>query len=219
MNAVPRLLIVDDHPVVRLGLTLALERAGGFAVCGEAGDVASARESVSRLRPDFVLLDLGLGGRDGVELMRELLALHPAAKVLVFSAFPELTYARRVFEAGGHGYLMKDDGTEQVPAALATIARGERYASAAVQAALFQEFARRAAPSGPRDPVATLTARELQVLRLLAGGRALGDIARELKLSVKTIGTHRERLKNKLGVDTARDLALVADELLREGRV
>jgi two-component system invasion response regulator UvrY len=219
MNALPRILIVDDHPVVRLGLTLALERAGGFAVCGEAGDVASARESVTRLRPDVVVLDLGLGGRDGVELVCELRALHPAGKILVFSALPELTYARRVFQAGGHGYLMKDEGAEHVPAALETLARGERYASAAVRAALFQEFAGGAAPLGPRDPVATLSARELQVLRLLAAGRALGDIARELKLSVKTGGTHRERLKNKLGVDTARDLVRVADELLRQGRV
>src|SRR5205823_2863014 len=114
---------------------------------------------------------------------------------------------------------MKDEGAEQVPAALATIARGERYASAAVQAALFQEFARSTAPLDPRDPVATLSARELQVLRLLGAGRTLGDIARELTLSVKTVGTHRERLKNKLGVDTAHDLVRVADELLREGRV
>jgi two-component system invasion response regulator UvrY len=219
METIATVLLVDDHPVVRLGLTLALQRAGGFDVCGEASDVVSARDSVARLRPDFVVLDLGLGGRDGVELLREIVAMHPAVKVLVFSALPEQTYARRVFQAGGHGYLMKDDGAEQVPAALATLARGERYASVAVQAALFQEFARGATPLDARDPVATLSARELQVLRLLAAGRAIGDIASELALSVKTVGTHRERLKDKLGVDTARDLERLAGELLRTGRV
>lgn len=219
MSAIPSVLLVDDHPVVLLGLTLALERAGSFAVCGEARDVPGAREAVMRLRPDFAVLDLALGARDGVELVREIALLHPEGKILVFSALPEMTYARRVFAAGGHGYLMKDDGAEKVPAALATLARGERHASPAVQAALFQEFTAGAKPLNGRDPVAALSTRELQVLRLLAAGRALSDIARDLSLSVKTIGTHRERLKNKLGVDNARDLALIANELMRAGRV
>ena len=219
MSAIKRVLLVDDHPVVRLGLTLALERAGGFAICGEAGDVARAREGVARLRPDFVVLDLALGGRDGLELVRELTALGPAARILVFSAQPEQTYARRVFQAGGHGYLCKDDGVEKVPAALLALARGERYASPAVQAALFQEFAGGARPSAARDPLASLTPRELQILHLLGAGRAIGDIARELHLSVKTVGTHRERLKNKLGAETARELARVADEFRRAGRM
>ena len=218
-SAIQRVLLIDDHPVVRLGLTLALERAGGFAVCGEAGDVAAARASVAALRPDSVVLDLALGGRDGIELLREILALHATTRVLVFSAQPEQTYARRVFAAGGHGYLMKDDGVEKVPAALVALARGERYASAAVQASLFQEFAGGGAPRDSRDPVALLSTRELQVLKLLGAGRAIGEIARELKLSVKTVGTHRERLKNKVGVDNARELARVAVELVRTGRM
>jgi DNA-binding NarL/FixJ family response regulator len=218
VTSISRVLLVDDHPVVRFGLALALERAGGFAVCGEAGDVAQARESVSRLQPDLVVLDLALGGRDGLELVRELTTLGAKARILVFSAQPEQTYARRVFQAGGHGYLCKEEGIEKVPAALQALTRGERYASAAVQAALFQEFAggaRRAAD----DPLAALTGRELQVLRLLGAGRALGEIARELSLSVKTVGTHRERLKNKLGVENARELAQVAAELMRGGRL
>ena len=214
-----RVLLVDDHPIVLLGLALALERAGGFTVCGEARDVTSARDAVAQHRPDFIVLDLSLGARDGVELVRELAAQHPTGKILVFSALPELTYARRVFAAGGHGYLMKDDGAEKVPAALATLARGERHASPAVQAALFQEFTAGAKPLDGRDPVAALSTRELQVLRLLAAGRALGDIARDLSLSVKTIGTHRERLKDKLGVENARELIRVADLLVRTGRV
>jgi DNA-binding NarL/FixJ family response regulator len=218
LPALPTVLLVDDHPVVRLGLTLALERAGGFVVCGEARDVPGARESVARLRPDFIVLDLALGARDGVELVRELALLHPAGRSLVFSALPELTYARRVFAAGGHGYLMKDDGAETVPAALAALARGERHASRAVQAALFQEFTAGAKPLQGRDAVAALSPRELQILRLVAAGRSLSEMASELSLSVKTIGTHRERLKNKLGVDTARELASAAESLVRSGR-
>jgi DNA-binding NarL/FixJ family response regulator len=199
---VQNVLIVDDHPVVRLGLTLALERASGFAIAGEAGDVASAREKVAALRPNLVVLDLALGGRDGIELLGELVALHPPVRILAFSAWPEQTYARRVFQAGGHGYLMKDHGVEQVPAAL------------------FQEFAGGASRAlAGVDAVRELSTRELQVLRLLGAGRGLGDIARELRLSVKTIGTHRERLKNKLGADNARELARVAEALVRAGRV
>lgn len=218
MDARHRVLLVDDHPIVRLGLSVALERAGGFTICGEAEDVAGARQKVAQLRPDLTVLDLGLGGRDGVELVRELAGLHPGGKILIFSALPEAVYARRVFEAGGHGYLMKDDGVELVAPALAVIARGERHASPAIQAAFFQELAggRRSCDS---DPVETLTVRELQVLRLLAGGKALGEIARELCLSVKTVGTHRERIKEKLGADSARALQSLADELARTKRL
>jgi DNA-binding NarL/FixJ family response regulator len=213
-------LLVDDHPVVRFGLRIALERAEGFAVCGEAGDISSARESVARLKPCAIVLDLGLGGRDGVEFVSELTGIYPPARILVFSALPELTYARRVFRAGARGYLMKDEGAEKVPAALTVIARGERYASPAVQTALFQEVAGGGSPRlDPSDPVAALTARELQVLRLFASGLTLGDVARELNLSVKTIGAHRERLKNKLNAENARELERVAGELLRFGRI
>jgi DNA-binding NarL/FixJ family response regulator len=218
-TTVLRVLLVDDHPVVRLGLTMALERAGGFTVCGEADTVASARERVAELRPDLLVLDLTLGGRDGTELVADVIAIHPDVKVLVFSAMPELTYARHVFRAGAHGYMMKDHGVEQVPSALAAIARGERYASAAVRSALFDAFVSGAAPLDAGDPVSTLSARELQVLRLIAAARAVGDIARELHVSVKTVGTHRDRLKEKLGVDTARDLLRLAGDLQRGGRV
>jgi DNA-binding NarL/FixJ family response regulator len=218
-TATTRVLLVDDHPVVRLGLTMALECAGGYTVCGEAADVVSARDAVERLAPDVVVLDLTLGGRDGIELVGDIASRAPSIRILVFSALPELTYARRVFEAGGHGYVMKDDGAEQVPIALATILRGERYASAAVQAVLFQEFARGRTAIADRNPIASLSGRELQILRLLADGRTIGSIARELHLSVKTVGTHRERLKNKLGTETARDLEKLAGELVRARHV
>jgi two-component system invasion response regulator UvrY len=210
-----RILLVDDHPVVRLGLSMAIE-AAGFSVCGEAADVATARDSVARLGPDAIVLDLTLGGRDGIELLGEIRALQPAVKVLVFSALPELTYAPRVFKAGGHGYLMKDDGAERVPEALTVILRGERYASAAVQSALFQAAASGGLSHG--DALSTLSDRELQVLRLTAAGRSLGEMAAELMLSVKTIGTHRERLKTKLGVSSVRELERLAQELQRLGR-
>jgi DNA-binding NarL/FixJ family response regulator len=218
--AAARVLIIDDHPIVRFGLTHALARSGDFTVCGEADDVASARAKAISLAPDFIVLDLGLGGRDGVELLAELVALVPGVKVLAFSALPELTYARRVFHAGGHGYLMKDGGVEQVPSALAAIARGERFASAEVQTAVFQEFAGGGSSARAHDDaVSTLTPRELQVLRLLSSGRSISAIANELNLSVKTVGSHRERLKDKLGVDSARELERVADELIRTRRL
>lgn len=215
MSQKPSVLIVDDHAVVRFGLAQMLALDGRFCVCAEAGAVADAKLKMQELRPDLAIVDLMLGGRDGLDLVRELHAVSAGTRILVYSAQPELTYAPRAFQAGARGYLMKDAGIEQVPDALATLMGGECHASPQVQRAMFQAVA-----GGRQAPVlAELSERELQVLRLLGCGKGTAQIAVELALSIKTVGTYRERLKVKLGVENALQLELRAADYIRTGRL
>jgi DNA-binding NarL/FixJ family response regulator len=206
-----RVLLVDDHPVMRAGLSMMLERSPEFSLAGEAGNGAEARELITSLQPDMVVLDLVLGGRDGLPLISELLALRPEARVLVYSSLDENVYARRALRAGALGYLMKTENLDAVRTALLAIAAGRRVMSPAVRDALASESLGGLLPSLQR-----LSDRELQVLRLVAAGFTLGEIAKELNLSVKTVGGYRERLKSKVGVETARELARRAPGFLDE---
>lgn len=203
--------LVDDHPVMRAGIAATLERIDRFIVCGEAGTAAEARDKIAALKPDIVVFDLILGGRDGVALIQEIKVIHPGARVLVYSSYDEILYARRALRVGAQGYLMKTSDPQHLCHALARIAEGQRVMSRAVQEALLEETL---SSAGEVSPIERLSNQELQVLRLLADGFGLGEIAAEMNLSVKTIGTYRERLKNKLGVDSARDLARKASVLI-----
>lgn len=215
MSEPTRVLIVDDHAIVRFGLAQVLEPDRRFAVCGEAGSPGEAKRQVEACRPELAIFDLMLGGRDGLGLLQEICALQPGLRVLVFSAQPEMVYAPRAFQAGACGYLMKDAGIEKVPEALAILLLGERYASDAVQRAMFQSVtAGRAMGAGP---LGALSDRELQVLRLLGSGLGTAEIAKRLSLSVKTVGTYRERLKVKLGAENALQLEHRAAEFVRTG--
>jgi DNA-binding NarL/FixJ family response regulator len=209
-------LLVDDHPVMRMGLRMLLEPEPGFAVCGEAADGATARRLAETLRPDFVVLDLLLGGRDGLELVSDIAAAHPGAQILVYSGQSELRYARRVLQAGARGYVCKTAGLPEVLTALEALARGELYVSAAVQRALVEDLARGTAAAG--NPLDRLSNRELQVFRLLGAGLDTAAVAGELHLSAKTVGTYRERLKEKLGFANARELERCAEEYVRTGQ-
>ncbi len=212
-----RVLIVDDHAIVRFGLAQVLEPDPRFAVCGEAASALEATRQAEDTRPDLAIFDLMLGGRDGLGLLQEICGLNARLRVLVFSAQPEMVYAPRAFQAGASGYLMKDAGVEKVPNALAVLLLGERYASDAVQRAMFQNAAAgRIAGAGP---LGALSDRELQVLRLLGGGLGTAEIAAQLSLSMKTVGTYRERLKVKLGADNAQQLERRAAEFVRTGNL
>jgi DNA-binding NarL/FixJ family response regulator len=202
MSNAHSVLLVDDHPVMRAGLALMIEQAQELSFCGEAGTPAEALDLAEKLTPDLVVLDLMLGGRDGVPLIGDLLAAHPAARILVYSSLDETVHARRALRAGAAGYLMKSENLDAVRAALLTIAAGKRAMSEAMRDMLAEESL-----GGPQPVEDRLSDRESQVLRLVAEGFTLGEIAKELNLSVKTIGGYRERLKIKVGVDTARELA------------
>ena len=194
-----------------------LEQDSRFAVCGEAASPVEARRQMAQCLPDLALFDLMLGGRDGLGLLGELHDLRPAVRILVYSAQPELVYAPRAFQAGACGYLMKDSGLDSVPEALTTLLRGERYASAAVQRAMFQDAAGGRPPAS--GPLEALSDRELQVLRLLGTGLGTAEIANSLSLSIKTVGTYRERLKIKLGAGDARQLERRAANFIRTGNL
>ncbi len=199
-----------------MGLRMLLEPTAKFVVCGEAANVAAARQMAEELRPDFVVLDLLLGGRDGMELVADIAAAHPAAYILVYSSQDELRHARRALQAGARGYVNKEAGLPEVLTGLEAIARGELHVSAAVQRSLVSEVAR-GNSAGVRDPLDNLSNRELQVFRLLGSGMDTDAVAVELKLSAKTVGTYRERLKDKLGLGTARELERCAEEFVRSG--
>jgi DNA-binding NarL/FixJ family response regulator len=216
MGAKRTVLLVDDHPVVCVGVRLFLESSAQFEVCGEAGDVATARRLVEQLQPDLMVLDLVLGGRDGIELVEELAILHPPVRILIYSSQDEMQYARRALRAGARGYLMKSAGLEAVGEALAALARGENSVSAMVQRSLVQDLVghKKKALSSPLED---LSDRELQIFRLLGTGLGSAEIAVELALSIKTVGTYRERLKNKLNLETGRDLERHAENYIRQG--
>lgn len=198
----PRVLIVDDHPVVRMGLRALLEQSGAYDVCGEAGDPAAARALVAQERPDLMIVDLMLGGRGGVELVTECLRIQPAARILVLSQHDEALYAERVLRAGARGYLMKGEQLDGVVNALAAIERGEIVLSPRVNARVLAGRLQ----GGAAERYADLSNREMQVFLLIGAGRTTGEIATELCLSAKTIGAHRENIKMKLGLSTAAEL-------------
>jgi len=210
-----KVALIDDHPVARFGLSMTLQGDARFAVAGEAATPAEAVALVERERPNLAILDLLLGGNDDLELLKQIHALDREMRILVFSAQPELVYAPRALRAGAAGYLTKAEGLDRLIVALETMQRGHIYASGAVQRAFFQQHA----AAVPRRGSATLSDRELQVLRLLGAGLGTARIAGELSLSLKTIGAYRERLKDKLGEPDARSLERRAEAFVRTGRL
>jgi DNA-binding NarL/FixJ family response regulator len=183
----PRVLIIDDHPIVRMGLRAMLEQTRAFEVCGEAGSTAEA------------LLDLMLGGRDGPDFVAECLRVHPKTRVLVLSQHDEALYAERVLKAGARGYLMKGEEMDSVVQALEAVLRGEIVVSPRMNARILAHRFHRAT----EQRYACLTNREMQIFLLIGASRSTGAIASELCLSPKTIGAHRENIKTKLGLDSA----------------
>ena len=209
-----RVFVIDEHPVVRAGLAQLFASSSDYLFCGAAANASEARAAVAQRRPDLIVLELLLGGIERTALIAELHELHPAGRILVFTTLAEKLFARRTLRAGAHGYLVKTAGLEAVREALAALARGELSVSVAVVNELVEAGMR-----DRRTVLDELSDRELQVLRLVAAGRELGEIAGELNLSVKTVGTYRERLKNKLGVESARLLAQQAEAILSASEV
>jgi len=195
----PRVLIIDDHPVVRMGLRALLEKTGTFEVCGEAGSTADALRLLATELPDLTLLDLRLGGRDGPDFVAECLRVHPKTRILVLSQHDEALYAERVLEAGACGYLMKGEDLEGVVHGLEAVMRGDIVVSPRMNARILARRFRH----GSEERYAGLTNREMQIFLLIGAGRSTSGIASELCLSPKTVGAHRENIKIKLGLDGA----------------
>jgi two-component system response regulator NreC len=202
-----RILLVDDHAVLRSGLRLLLEREEGLEPVGEASTAEDALRALPRLRPDVVVIDVempGMGGIEGVQRLRE---RAPEARVLVLSMHDQARDVRQAFDAGAHGYLPKAAADEDLVRAIRAVAAGERYVHPSLGAAL-------AAPAHEAGPLDDLTAREREVLRLLAFGHTNQEIADRLVVSVRTIESHRAHVMAKLRVTTRAGLVR---EALRAG--
>jgi DNA-binding NarL/FixJ family response regulator len=203
-----RVLIADDHPVVRQGLRTYLETLEDVEVVGEAGDGAEAVELAVRTSPDVVLMDLVMPELGGVEATRRIRAASPAAKVIVLTSFDADEQVFPAIRAGAAGYLLKDVRPAELAEAVRKASLGEALLAPSVAARLMQEVA------GERPAVGTLTGRELEVLRLIARGLPNKLIARELAVSEKTVKTHVSSILAKLGVTDRTQAALYA---VREG--
>jgi two-component system, NarL family, response regulator NreC len=208
MSAPPvRVLLVDDHAVLRSGLRLLLEREEGLEPVGEAGSAEEALRALPRLTPDVVVIDIempGIGGLEGVTRIRE---RAPEAHLLVLSMHDQARDVRRAFDAGAHGYLPKAAADEDLVRAIRAVAAGERYVHPSLGAAL-------ASPKEAGGPIDELTAREREVLRLLALGHTNQEIAERLVVSVRTVESHRAHVMTKLRVSTRAGLVR---EALRAG--
>jgi len=201
---VRRVLIVDDHPVVRQGIKLMVNAQPDLTVCGEAQTEQEARRLVRELHPDALVVDLSLDHGDGFNVVRDVSAHFPEIRILVLSMHDEAVYAERLISQGASGYIMKQAATEQLITALRAVLRGERFMSETLKASLAVRDAEEG-ESGSR-----LSARELQVISLIGRGLATREIAENLSLSVKTVETHRLTIKRKLALETNAQLVQYA---------
>ncbi|MBS0373620.1 MAG: response regulator transcription factor [Proteobacteria bacterium] len=199
-----RILLVDDHEVVRIGLRQLIDSDPELFVCGEAGSVAEARSAIEKLHPDVVLLDLTLGEESGFELLRTLDTLSYTPRVLVLSMYDESLYADDALLLGARGYTMKDAPPDDLLKAIHTVAGGAIYLSDRLTQRVMRRIAtgREHKPS----PQELLTPRELEVLERLAVGRTTREIAAELGTAVKTVDSHKRNLCEKLGLESAAEL-------------
>jgi two-component system, NarL family, invasion response regulator UvrY len=191
-----RILIADDHAIVRKGLKETLEEELGRVTFGEAENGSQVLEQVRKRDWDLVLLDIGMEGRSGLDVLEEVRRLRPGLPVLILSMYPEGTFAVRALKQGAAGYLNKQSAPEQLVAAVNRVLGGGRYVSPAMADRLAAELQRETAPC----PHESLSNRELQVMRMVAAGKSLKEIADALSLSVKTVGTYHTRLLEKMGL-------------------
>jgi DNA-binding NarL/FixJ family response regulator len=205
-----KIFLVDDHPIVRQGLALFIDREPDLMVCGEAEDATSALQAIRESTPDFVILDISLDGRDGLELLKTLRVGHPNLPVLILSMHDESVYAERSLRAGANGYIMKQEAADKVITAIRQILGGDVYLSDRLTKRMLQQFVN--GSISPRDPLAKLSDRELEVFRLIGAGHGTRQIADELHVSTKTVESYQAHIKEKLALRNARELVQHAVE-------
>jgi DNA-binding NarL/FixJ family response regulator len=204
-----RIVIVDDHPLFRKGLTEMIHSDGTFAVCGEAGNTSEGMDVIRKLHPDMAIVDLSLPGANGIELIKTIRAEFPKLPVLVLSMHDESLYALRALRAGAEGYVMKHEAMANVIHAIHEVFNGRPYLSPVMAAQVITKFAHRQA-EGEADAVERLSDRELEILELIGKGKDVREIAKLLHLSPKTVETHRSHIKDKLDLKNSREVARFA---------
>lgn len=198
-----RILVIDDHVMIREGLIQLIDREGDLVVCGEAGDPFTALELIGSTQPDLVLADLTLPGKSGIELIKDIRAMYPGVVVLVLSMHDETIYAERVLRAGARGYIMKQEGGQRLMEAIRRVVSGQSYVSERVASKIVDLFS---GNQSEISPVERLTDREFEVFQLIGAGKTTQAIADELHLSSKTVEVHRARIKEKLQLTTGAEL-------------
>jgi len=200
-----RILIVDDHPMMRQGLAQLIGAEPDLVVCGEAEDAGRALGAIGAVKPDLVLADISLPGKNGLELIKDFQTIQPGLAVLVISMHDESLYAERVLRAGGRGYIMKQEGGKKLMQAIRQVLDGKIYVSEKISAGILETLSGRR-PGVEGSAVESLTDRELEVFQLIGQGKGTSDIAETLHLSVKTVDVHRANIKAKLKLNSASEL-------------
>ncbi|MGA3033592.1 MAG: response regulator transcription factor [Terracidiphilus sp.] len=200
-----KILVVDDHPLMRQGLAMLINQQQDMQVCAEAEDAHAALMSIAQKSPDIVILDISLKGPDGLDLLKSIRTTHSNLPVLILSMHDEAIYAERALRARANGYIMKQEATEKVLVAVRRILNGDVYLSDAMSSRMLHQYID-GAPSLLQSRIAALSDRELEVFRRIGEGQATRQIAEELHLSVKTVETYQAHLKEKLALRTGREL-------------
>jgi DNA-binding NarL/FixJ family response regulator len=215
-NGKARVLLIDDHAILRQGLAQLINQEADMMVCGEAEEAPKGFEAVGLLKPDVAVVDISLKGGNGLELIKNIKASHPNLPILVLSMHDESLYAERALRAGSLGYIMKEEAAESVLVAIRKVLKGEVVLSDKMQARLLHQLVNGRLKQGS-SPIDTLSDRELEVFRMIGEGRSTRQIAEELHLSVRTVEAYREYIKEKLNLRNATELVQQAFQWVHSG--
>lgn len=207
-----RILVADDHEVVRRGLCALLQAQPDWEICGEAGDGREALEKVQKLKPDVVILDIGMPSLNGLEATRQILKIYPQTRILILTLHDSDQVVREVLNAGARGFLLKSDAARDLVAAVEALRRDKTYFTSKVAAMVLEGFLKQGTPAAMATSPARgrLTPREREIVQLLAEGKSTKEVAVALGLSVKTAETHRSNIMRKLELHSVSDLVLYA---------
>jgi DNA-binding NarL/FixJ family response regulator len=200
-----RILLVDDHPMMRAGLAQLFNKQPDLEVCCEAGNPAEAFSELAKSKVDLVLTDITMPGRSGIEFIKDLLAAYPEVPILVISMHDEVIYAERALHAGARGYIMKEAGGENLLAAIRQVLSGHVYVSPKLSARILESLSGRKSRNS-NSPIEKLSDREFEIFQLVGQGKSTREIAKQLHLSPKTVDVHRGHIKEKLELKDATSL-------------
>ena len=213
-----KILLVDDHPVLRKGLVRLIDAKDEFAVCGEASTATDAMVLIRDLKPDLVIVDIGLPGTSGIELTKTIRTEFPKIPVLILSMHEEVLYATRALRAGAMGYIVKQDAIDNIATALREALSGRRYLSPVIAEQMQPNGSEGDADPGS-DPISLLTDREFEIFELIGKGHEVREISDALGVSPKTVETHRTNIKEKLKLKNSRQVARLAVQWLGQQAV
>jgi DNA-binding NarL/FixJ family response regulator len=211
-----RVMIVDDHPIMQLGLAELIGAEPDLEVCGTAGEVSEALQKIDALRPEVAVVDISLKGGSGIELIEQCKSRYGDVRILVSSMYDESLFAERALRAGAMGFINKQENTDLLIVAIRQIIGGQVYLSPKMANRLLRTVVGGVPPSG--DPIVGLSTRELEVFELIGQGMTTKQVARKLHLSPKTIETHREKIKSKLNLKNSAELSCRAVQWVLERR-